>query len=669
MEDAKRLQDLISSNALIDAFLGESNVIISSEETSSSIDKDSDHNTNIDTHAMVVENHQIIEDMKNYNNNHGNEMQESSSVLLTNSIATSHDIDALIDGLADDLEYFVENLESIAMMTPPDEPIVNINGSTANTTNTTNTTNTNNSVVNSNGPFLGTINTSTNTSTTNTICTTSSTSTLPIQLQTLFCRISRIKDLLYKEDIQMSSSNQGTNNRSNPSFIRHFLSISTAVTSTSRSTSSSTKRKMQSRNQNYNINTENAKKVLQSIRKNTQNKEIIIPSLLQYLHLLPFEIRKHVSSIFNYLLVNSDYSVRMDFVSYVQEYFNSIMDFIINGHFVNVDGGVNVTSMTVTSSPSPVIIGDGSEGNIDEKNDTDTDTDRYVVQEEQSNNEKETITANDITPKQLNSRKTPDVALHCGSMLRSIIRHPILYSQLVNDENNVQKYVFPFLDTLVNQPNFEVASDALETLHFMLHPIDMDIVLPFNTDASPSSSPNRSTKISLESNSNHNIASDPSILLKTRNAADIEAFIGKVSSTFLERDYIHIFTQRFNTNLLSSDHANYITRRLSLQLLSSILLTRSNYNIMIQYVSSKSNLRTIMMLLRDKSAHITLEAFNVFKIFVANPNKPPEVTRILADNKVKLVKYLTGLHKDREEFDEQFRDEKILVISTLEQLE
>ena len=90
---------------------------------------------------------------------------------------------------------------------------------------------------------------------------------------------------------------------------------------------------------------------------------------------------------------------------------------------------------------------------------------------------------------------------------------------------------------------------------------------------------------------------------------------------------------------------------------------------MIRYVSSKENLRTIMMLLRDTSAHITLEAFNVFKIFVANPNKPPEVIKIIADNKVKLIKYLSGLHKEREEVDEQFRDEKILVISTLEQLE
>ena len=45
------------------------------------------------------------------------------------------------------------------------------------------------------------------------------------------------------------------------------------------------------------------------------------------------------------------------------------------------------------------------------------------------------------------------------------------------------------------------------------------------------------------------------------------------------------------------------------------------------------------------------------------------MTKILFDNKVKLVKYLEGLHKDRENSDEQYRDEKRLVISTLEELE
>jgi len=150
---------------------------------------------------------------------------------------------------------------------------------------------------------------------------------------------------------------------------------------------------------------------------------------------------------------------------------------------------------------------------------------------------------------------------------------------------------------------------------------------------------------------------------------DLEAMIETSAASFLDREYDSLFTKRFNIYLLSAKHANYITRRVSLQVLSTILLTRTNYNVMIKYISNRSNLITIMMLLRDPSAYITLEAFNVFKIFVVNPNKPTEIVKILADNKVKLVKYLSGLHERKEKMDVQFKDEKALVIATLEQLE
>lgn len=109
--------------------------------------------------------------------------------------------------------------------------------------------------------------------------------------------------------------------------------------------------------------------------------------------------------------------------------------------------------------------------------------------------------------------------------------------------------------------------------------------------------------------------------------------------------------------LLSSD--NYVTKRMSLKLLGEILLDRSNFNVMsgsptalpclataavcvrdsddshaahvhktrMKFISSKENLKTIMLLLRDKSPAIQFEAFHVFKVFVANPKKPPEVGR------------------------------------------
>jgi calcium binding protein 39 len=142
--------------------------------------------------------------------------------------------------------------------------------------------------------------------------------------------------------------------------------------------------------------------------------------------------------------------------------------------------------------------------------------------------------------------------------------------------------------------------------------------------------------------------------------------MAELSSEFLTRDYEAIFDERFNPKLLSAEKSNYMTRRMALQILSTVLLTRSNYSVMIRYIASKSNLMMIMLLLRDTSPHISLDAFHVFKIFVANPNKPPEIVKILSDNKVKLCKYLETLHKDREATDPQFRDEKALVISTIE---
>ena len=112
-----------------------------------------------------------------------------------------------------------------------------------------------------------------------------------------------------------------------------------------------------------------------------------------------------------------------------------------------------------------------------------------------------------------------------------------------------------------------------------------------------------------------------------------------------------------------------MTKRVALQILSTVLLTRSNYEIMMKYVNSRTNLILVMKLLRDTSPHITLDAFHVFKVFVANPNKIPEVEKILRDNSQKLCAYLETLHNDKEESDQQFADEKRLIIGTIRDLQ
>lgn len=310
-----------------------------------------------------------------------------------------------------------------------------------------------------------------------------------------------------------------------------------------------------------------AEKTLQGLTGNQLHE--LMPRLLENMVLLPFESRKHVAAIFNYLLVcglegvdAALYRPVMEhFCNYVAEHFERIMTIIVQGHDLTRHGA-------------------------------------------------------------------PDVALHFGAMYRSCSRHPVLYKQLVGTRERAERFVFPFLDIYVHLPNFEISSDAMESL-----------------------------RAAFAVNGDRVAQDDRTAAVRAEIAAD-----------FLNRDYEAIWDERFNPKLLSPESSNYMTRRVALQILSTVLLTRSNYAVMIRYVASRANLIVLMKLLRDTSPHITLDAFHVFKVFVANPNKPPEVIKILQDNRAKLCAYLATLHQEREDSDTQFRDEKALIIATIDGL-
>jgi calcium binding protein 39 len=298
----------------------------------------------------------------------------------------------------------------------------------------------------------------------------------------------------------------------------------------------------------------------------------LMPQMLENLHILPFESRKVVAHIFNYLLAagldGADaplyYAITEGFRDYVYSKCDIFLTIIVNG------------------------LGSCHHG------------------------------------------VTTDVALHCGSMYRSFLRHPVLYQQIVGSTERATKYVFPFLDDYVHLPDFDVSSDAMECLRMIL-------IAGWCGDR----------------------------VVPDERAQQTMA---ELAAEFMTRDYEELFDLRFNPKLLSPDTANYMTRRVALQILSTVLLTRSNYNVMVRFVASKLNLILIMQLLRDTSPHITLDAFHVFKVFVANPNKPPEVVKILKDNQIKLCAYLATLHQDKAASDAQFRDEKALIIATIEAL-
>jgi len=117
-----------------------------------------------------------------------------------------------------------------------------------------------------------------------------------------------------------------------------------------------------------------------------------------------------------------------------------------------------------------------------------------------------------------------------------------------------------------------------------------------------------------------------------------------VTATYLQTHSEDFFVQ-YNTLLQASD---YVTQRQALRLLGEVLLDRTFMQVMVAYVGSEQFLQIHMNLLRDPSKAIVLEAFHVFKIFVANPHKPQRVQNILCRNRDRLVQRLEALGAERE---------------------
>lgn len=195
-----------------------------------------------------------------------------------------------------------------------------------------------------------------------------------------------------------------------------------------------------------------------------------------------------------------------------------------------------------------------------------------------------------------------DAALNAGNMLRDCIRYPSLAKYLLESSS------FDLFFNYVELPNFDVASDAFATFKELL----------------------------------------------TRHES--------VVSEYLNTHYVKFFG--LYEGLLTS--VNYVTRRQSLKLLGDILLEKPHATVMMQYISEVQNLRMMMTLLKDTSKNIQALAFHLFKVFVANPRKPPSVVKVLLQNRDKLLTFLEDFHLDKE--DEQFEEEKELLIKELEGL-
>ncbi|KAJ1974754.1 conidiophore development protein hyma [Dimargaris verticillata] len=197
--------------------------------------------------------------------------------------------------------------------------------------------------------------------------------------------------------------------------------------------------------------------------------------------------------------------------------------------------------------------------------------------------------------------ENPDIALNCGMILRECVKHEPLVRIVLYSPLFYNFFQYVELST------FDVASDAFASFKDVL----------------------------------------------TRHKPLV--------AEFLKANYDEFF--KHYDQLLHS--ANYVTKRQSLKLLGELLLDRANYHVMTRYITYEDNLKLIMVLLRDKSKNIQYEAFHVFKIFVANPNKSKPVLAILKKNKEKLLGFLSSFQNDRKD-DEQFADEKAFLIKQIQ---
>lgn len=197
-----------------------------------------------------------------------------------------------------------------------------------------------------------------------------------------------------------------------------------------------------------------------------------------------------------------------------------------------------------------------------------------------------------------------DMALHYGAMLRECIRHQIVASYVLQSPN--MKKFFDYIQL----PNFDIAADAAATFKELM----------------------------------------------TRHKSTVADFLSKNYEWFFEE---------YNSKLLESP--NYITKRQAVKLLGDMLLDRSNSAVMTRYVSSRDNLRILMNLLREESKSIQIEAFHVFKLFVANQNKPAEIIGILVTNRSKLLRLLGDFKMDKP--DDQFDADKAQVMREIAALE
>ena len=117
----------------------------------------------------------------------------------------------------------------------------------------------------------------------------------------------------------------------------------------------------------------------------------------------------------------------------------------------------------------------------------------------------------------------------------------------------------------------------------------------------------------------------------------------------------------------TNGRTDYVTVRQMITLLTTIMLDRPFMDSMVQFVGNDDFLVKTLVLLGNSSKVVQYETFHLFKIFAANPRKPPRVAKLLVSNSERIVRILEQIEQDRLD-DTEFKQDKQAVVTKMKAL-
>mmetsp|Transcript_11758 Transcript_11758/g.22651 ORF Transcript_11758/g.22651 Transcript_11758/m.22651 type:complete len:401 (-) Transcript_11758:198-1400(-) len=147
-------------------------------------------------------------------------------------------------------------------------------------------------------------------------------------------------------------------------------------------------------------------------------------------------------------------------------------------------------------------------------------------------------------------------------------------------------------------------------------------------------------------------------------SSDMQKEHQKLVAKWLDANY-EKFWKRIHAFL--DPKGSHLIMEQMLKLVYQVLKTHRNYNIMMKYINEPENLKIVMKLLRVQNKKIQVMAFNVFKIFFANPEKNEKIVDILLPNLERIHKFLKLLGED-DDLEGKFEDDLQVLQEQLDEL-